>query len=254
MDNDNTHTQVTSSYSHLDCAGKSDDALQQLIYSLSHDLSAPLRQVSGFSEMLKSTYTNELDDKAVKWFSFVIEGSEKMHSMLDALLIYSRIWTQDSVFEEIDLKSLIESEWARLAVSFRDRDRERSLHIDDNMPSIIGIRAQWSQLIFHLLSNCLNYTPRDYELVIEVKLLQDGENIGIAFDDNGKGIDARKHDRYRQLFARGVSDKECAGLGMGLAYVSRIIERHGGELVLDTSANGGLSAQCWLKSEYKVAK
>ncbi len=199
--------------------------LESFAYSVSHDLRAPLRHISGFASVLQERTDARFDDTARQQLEKIMASAEKMGKMIDDLLSFSRAGRTELMLAPVDMNLLFQE--AR-----RDVDEDyRSPLIDwqiGSLPQVQGDVTTLRQVVINLLDNAAKYSAKEKEPRIEVDAHQlDGE-IVFRIRDNGVGFDPAYAEKLFNVFQRLHRDDEFSGTGIGLASVRRIMLRHGG--------------------------
>jgi len=210
--------------------------LEAFSYSVSHDLKAPLRIIEGFSRALEEDYGDQLDETAQDYLTRVRVGSFKMSQLITNLLQLSKVTRQELSKEKIDFSKLTN----KIAKSIIDQDNERTTHISiqENMTAM-GDTNLVEILLDNLIGNAWKYSRKNPEARIEVGMREHlGTNIYYV-RDFGSGFDMKYADQLFKPFNRLHSPEEFEGTGIGLATVSRIIERHHGKVWAESDPNTG---------------
>jgi light-regulated signal transduction histidine kinase (bacteriophytochrome) len=196
-------------------------------YSVSHDLRAPLRIIDGFTEALAEDYRDKLDDQALEYLRQIRDSTQSMEQLINALLDLSRVTTAPLRRETVDLSEMAQSIANDLEQSDPSRDVEFSIERDltaDGDPALLRIALE------HLLRNSWKFTRGHPAAKIEVRReLRDGQTVFLVRDD-GAGFDQAYAARMFTPFQRFHSAAEFEGMGIGLAMVQRIMQRHGGKV------------------------
>jgi signal transduction histidine kinase len=210
---------------------------ESFIYSVSHDLRAPLRVVDGFARILKEDYGRFLDRIGNDHLDRVLAASARMNSMIDALLALSRLQSQPLSLKPVDLSQLagfILEDLQREAP-----DRNATLRVEPGLvvlgdPTLLRIAME------NLLGNAWKYSSQSPQTQIEFRseTQADGRRI-LVVADQGAGFDMRFADRLFGVFQRLHSPKDFQGTGVGLASVRRILRRHGGDIWAESEVGKG---------------
>jgi PAS domain S-box-containing protein len=201
--------------------------LEAFSYSVSHDLRAPLRHVSGFAELLEKNASSSLDEKSRRFLRTISESAKQMGRLIDDLLAFSRVGRTELNTGRVDLRQLAEEARHELGGEAAGRDVIWKL---DSLPEVRGDRALLRLVVVNLLSNAFKYTRPRSRAEIEVGSLPDdgGEEVTVYVRDNGVGFEMQYVDRLFGVFQRLHRAEEFEGTGIGLANVRRIVHRHGG--------------------------
>ena len=218
----------------LEDANKS---LESFSYSVSHDLRAPLRAVSGFSQIMARRHRDALNDEGQRYLDNIVVASDRMGRLIDDLLNYSKLGRRAIVMQQVPLQEVI----AHLSGGILDR-----LHaahgILDVAPDLPVVRGDWSllsQLFGNLLENATTYHRRDAAPRVTVRWTREAGYVQVSVADNGIGIPPEHHTRIFAAFQRLHSDEEYPGTGIGLAVVSKSAELLGGHVSLVSTVGAG---------------
>ena len=214
---------------------ESNERLEQFAYAASHDLQEPLRMISSYLQLVERRYGDVLDDDGSEFLEFAVDGADRMRSMIDGLLQYSRVGTQGVEFEPVELGAVLEDAQRNLQVKIEERDAEVSV---EQLPRVEGDAGQLRQLFQNLLSNAIEYSG-DEPPRVQITAERNGSTWTVAVSDDGIGIAADDQDRIFEIFQRLHSHEHHSGTGIGLALCQRIVERHGGELWVDSELGEG---------------
>ncbi|SDJ88841.1 sensor histidine kinase [Natronorubrum texcoconense] len=214
---------------------ESNERLEQFAYVASHDLKEPLRMVSSYLQLVDSRYADELDEEGEEFLEYAVDGAERMREMIDDLLEYSRIETRGEPFEPVDLGGVMDD--VRKNLELRLEETDADLEVED-LPRVEGDASQLQQLFQNLLSNAVAYSGEEPPRVT-VTAERDGDEWIVSVSDEGIGIDSADQKRIFRIFQRLHSHEEYEGTGIGLALCQRIVERHGGDIWVDSEPDEG---------------
>ncbi|SDL04612.1 PAS domain S-box protein [Natronorubrum texcoconense] len=212
----------------------SNERLEQFAYAASHDLQEPLRMVSSYLQLVERRYGDDLDDDGEEFLAFAIDGADRMREMIDGLLAYSRVDTQGDPLEPIDLETVVADALEDLQLRI---DEERAEITVESLPRVRGDANQLRQVFQNLLSNALEYS--DDEPRVRIESERNGGMWTVSVSDDGIGMDPAETHRIFEVFQRLHSRDEHPGTGIGLALCQRILERHGGEIRVDSTPGEG---------------
>jgi PAS domain S-box-containing protein len=211
--------------------------LDSFAYAVSHDLRAPLRAMSGFSQALAQDYGSQLQGDAKVYLEQIDLASHKMSDLIDGLLVLSRSTRGELQYDTLDISAMAE----HMLAEMRQINPERTVSVQVEA----GLQAQGDtrmiELVLHnLLSNAWKYTGRAQAANIRVYTeMRDGvKHFCVA--DNGAGFDMAHANRLFKPFQRLHRQEEFPGIGIGLATVQRIVHRHGG--IIEASGAPGKGA------------
>lgn len=201
--------------------------LESFIYSISHDLRAPLRSMGGFARILVEDYHKSLDEQGRDYLGRIINGSEKMTLLIDDLLHLSKISREELSRTKVDMSGFA----ASIIAGLREADPQRSVEVDiaGDLTAFADPRLM-EIVLLNLLANAWKFTSRTAEARIEFGAIEkDGKTV-FYVRDNGAGFDPQYADKMFSPFQRLHSDSEYEGTGIGLTIVERIVHRHGGRV------------------------
>ena len=214
---------------------ESNERLEQFAYAASHDLQEPLRMVSSYLRLIERRYADELDDDGREFIEFAVDGADRMREMIDALLQYSRVDTRGDPFEPVDLTAVFADVREDLRMKLAEHDAELTV---EELPTVEGDGGQLRQLFQNLLENAVEYSG-DAPPRVHVSAERRGDEWRLAVSDEGIGIDPDDADRVFEVFQSLHTNDEHEGTGIGLALCERIVERHGGEIRVDSTPGEG---------------
>ena len=230
-----TLTDITERRRYQKQLEESNERLEQFAYAASHDLQEPLRMVSSYLSLVERRYGDELDADAQEFLEFAVDGADRMRDMIDGLLEYSRVETRGDPFEPVDLDDVL----ADVREDVKMRIEETGAEITSaDLPTVQGDVTQLRQVFQNLLRNALEYSG-DGPPRVHVDSERDGDEWVVAVEDEGIGIDPADADRVFEVFQRLHSREEHEGTGIGLALCRRIVERHGGEIWVESTPGEG---------------
>ncbi|OVE82910.1 sensor histidine kinase [Natronolimnobius baerhuensis] len=213
----------------------SNERLEEFAYAVSHDLQEPLRMITSYLQLLEQRYEDDLDDEGEEFIEFAVDGAERMRSMIDGLLDYSRVQTQGDPFDTVDLDDVLDD----VLTDLQFRVEESNAEIErEPLPTVEGDRSQLRQVFQNLLTNAIDYSGEDPPRIY-ISAERDGPAWTISVSDNGIGIDPSDAERIFGIFERLHSIDEHTGSGIGLAVCKRIIERHDGTIWVDSEPGSG---------------
>jgi PAS domain S-box-containing protein len=213
---------------------RSNNELQKFAYIASHDLQEPLRMVTSFTQLLSKQYGNQLDSTAREYISFATDGAKRMYELLNGLLDYSRVNSRGKSFQHVNLSNVIESTMENLSLVIKERN---AIIKTGEMPVVLADRNQMIQLFQNLLANGLKFSKGQPRITIS-SCTRNKKHI-FSVKDEGIGIDPKDYDRIFEIFKRLHSRDEYEGTGVGLAICKKIIERHGGNIWVESTPGMG---------------
>ncbi len=217
-----------------DALRRSNRDLQQFAYVASHDLSEPLRVMTGYVQLLQKRYADQLDDKAARWIQHVVDGSQRMRTLIDDLLEYSRFLRSDRAPVPVDLHEAATAAAGAAALQTPDA------HVRvDPLPPVLADRASVESLLANLIGNSLKFARPDTPPTVHLSGQRDRGMVRLTVDDAGIGIEPRYRERVFSMFQRLHAREDYFGTGIGLAIVQQVAEVHGGRAWIEDSPLGG---------------
>ncbi|MFW6358066.1 MAG: ATP-binding protein [Chroococcales cyanobacterium] len=214
---------------------RSNSELEKFAYVTSHDLQEPLNLVASYVQLLEMRYEDQLDQDAKEFINFAVEGVNHMQTLIDDLLAYSRVGTRGKEFTETDVEATLK----RACTNLQQRILATGAEIThDSLPTVMGDSIQLTQLFQNFIGNAIkfhNHSPPKIHIGVERKR----KEWLFCVQDNGIGIDPQFSDRIFVIFQRLHTREEYPGTGIGLAICKKIIERHGGEIWVESELGKG---------------
>ncbi len=215
---------------------RSNRELEQFAYVASHDLQEPLRKVASFCQMLESRYAGQLDDRGHQYIAFAVDGAKRMQLLINELLTFSRVGQAGTVRAPVNLNTVAFEAKDRLDATIADTDAEV---IIGDLPTVDGDATLLTQLFQNLIANSIKFRRLDDHPVISLTA-EHGDGIwNFACQDNGIGIAPAHADRVFVIFQRLHPRDAYPGTGIGLALCRKIVDFHGGQIWVDTTAQTG---------------
>jgi light-regulated signal transduction histidine kinase (bacteriophytochrome) len=218
--------------------------LEAFSYSVSHDLRAPLRAVDGFSQAVLEDYGPQLPEEGRRDLQTIREGAQRMGTLIDDLLTFSRLSRTPLKKQTVDTGTLVRNVLEGL--NSQREGREVEIRIGD-LPKSQGDPALLNQVWVNLLSNALKYSRQRNPALIEIGCKREKDETVFFVRDNGAGFDMRYVNKLFGVFQRLHRADQFEGTGVGLAIVQRIIHRHGGRIWADAALNRGATFYFTLK-------
>ncbi len=210
--------------------------LEAFSYSVSHDLRAPLRAINGFARILNDDFSAELSPIARGFLQKIRAAGDKMSTLIDGLLAFSRVGRSALRKQTVDLNEVAQSILENLTPELADRPIE---WVRSELPPAQADPVLIQQVYANLIGNAVKYTGKRNAARIEIgSFNKNGEKIYFV-RDNGAGFDMKYADKLFGVFQRLHSDTDFEGTGVGLATVQRIIHRHGGRIWAEAEPDKG---------------
>jgi len=220
---------------HREALEKSNESLREFAYIASHDLQEPLRMVSSYVDLLDQEYGDQFDEEAEEYMEYAVSGARRMQRMINSLLEYSRVHTDAAEFHETDANDVFETSRQDLELLIDDHDAEISV---DPLPTVCADPDQLGQVFQNLVKNAIEHASDEGTPRIEVTATERADADEFAVSDNGPGVPADEQDDIFNIFTKGgASDGENTGIG--LAITRRIVQRHGGDIWVESEPGAG---------------
>lgn len=215
----------------------SNTELEQFATIASHDLQAPLRKVILFSEFLRSSLGETLNDESRDYMDRIENATRKMQTLITDLLALSRVNRKGKPFMPVNLREVAEGVISDLEAVIHETHGQV---IIGDMITIDADGLQMRQVLQNLIGNALKFHRPNVPPVVEISVVQlPGQWCQIQVKDNGIGFDEKYLDRIFTVFERLHGEHEYGGTGMGLAIVKKIVERHHGKATAESEPGKG---------------
>jgi chemotaxis family two-component system sensor kinase Cph1 len=213
----------------------SNSELQQFAYVSSHDLKEPLRMITSFLQLLQKRYADELDEDANDFINYAVEGAKRMDMMINDLLEYSKIESQEREFKYIQSEKILETVLINLNPLINDTN---AIITHDQLPLIYTNDQLMIQLFQNLIANAIKYHS---EKIPEIHISANKSDNKYIFTlkDNGIGIKPKHLERIFTIFQRLHTREEYEGSGIGLAISKKIIQKHRGKIWAESELGKG---------------
>lgn len=212
--------------------------LESFAYSVSHDLRAPLRAVSGFAHKLSRLYDDQLDDEGRRIIGVINDNTLKMSQLIDDLLAFSRIGRSMLTKSDIDITAMALAIADELAAT--NPNPALDFHIA-TVPKAMGDQRLLRQALYNLFENAVKYSSIREKPRIELSFEEYKGEKAYCIKDNGVGFDMKYAEHLFEVFHRLHNDSEFAGTGVGLAIVKLVLQRHNGKIWAQAEKDVGAS-------------
>ncbi len=220
----------------VESAERANAELEAFSYSVAHDLRAPLRGMNGFSRLLLERYSSQFDEEGRDWLQEILENSQKMGLLIDALLSLARVSRSEIRRELVDLSQLAQNIAGELGRS--EPERRVTWQLEPNVAAQLDSTLA-RVLLENLLGNAWKFTSKTSEPRIELGLERAPGGRTFFVRDNGAGFDMAYANKLFGPFQRLHSSSDFQGTGIGLATVQRVVHRHGGRVWAEGIVHGG---------------
>ncbi|MCW2777132.1 MAG: hypothetical protein JWN17_857 [Frankiales bacterium] len=218
--------------------GRSNRDLEQFAYVASHDLSEPLRAMTGFVQLLEKRYADVVDERGARYIFHVVDGAARMRTLIEDLLEYSRFLRADQTGCRVDTGAVARRVLAGLAVDDDGQPGGARVEVQD-LPDVWSDKGSITALLNNLIGNALKFhRPEAPAHVVVSGSTSDGW-VTLVVDDDGIGVAAEYRERVFAMFSRLHVREAYPGTGIGLAIVQQIAERSEGRAWVEQSPLGG---------------
>ena len=202
--------------------------LEAFAYSISHDLRAPLRHMSGFAELLQKNTGASLSEKSSRYLTIILDSAKRLGSLIDDLLAFSRIGRTEARKGLVSLEQLVEEALGEVRPETEGREVVWKVGA---LPAWHGDRSMLRLVLVNLIANAVKFTRTRPRAEIEIGCQEQRKNLVVVFvRDNGVGFDMKYVNKLFGVFQRLHPTESFEGTGIGLATVQRIVHRHGGRV------------------------
>jgi len=211
--------------------------LENFAYIASHDMKEPLRTIGNFTQLLKRRYKDQFDEEGKEFLEFIISGAKSMNRLINDVLSYSRVNSQEYDLEQVNLSHLLFNITNNLRETIGETGAEL---IIGEIPELIEVnKTSYTQLFQNLIVNALKFHKEGEKNIIEVGSERRENDWLFWVKDNGIGIAPEYHERIFVLFKKLHSKAEYVGTGIGLALCKKIVEKHNGEMWVESELDKG---------------
>ena len=215
--------------------------LEAFSYSISHDMRAPLRAMQGYAKALLADYKDRLDPDAMQYLDRISRSANRLDSLIQDVLAYSRVAKGEIGLHPVDLEALIED---ILSTRPEFQAPQARIVVEKPLHRVFGHEAYLTQCLTNLLGNAVKFVPAGVVPDVRVRSERLDGKVRLLFEDNGVGIDPSHHERIFQIFGQVYPEKKYGGTGIGLAIVRKAVQRMNGEVGVESGLDKG--SRFWL--------
>jgi light-regulated signal transduction histidine kinase (bacteriophytochrome) len=208
--------------------------LENFNYSVSHDLRAPLRHISGYSQIILEDFRDKLDPQCLQYMESIQGAAQKLGAMLDGLLKISRLGRQELQRQDVSLDRMVRD--VVQCHTPAGRDIEWKI---DQLPNLNCDAAMLKQVFTNLVENAVKFTQPRPRALVEIGAVEKNGIPAIFVRDNGIGFDMKYADKLFVTFQRLHGRPQIEGIAVGLAIAKQIVRRHGGRIWADSALDQG---------------
>jgi PAS domain S-box-containing protein len=217
---------------------RANEDLNQFAYSASHDLKEPLRMVSLYTQLLKRRYADQLDEEAMRFIDYSVEGAQRMDRLVSDLLAYTQIINADSPEPPVSVDTSFALRQVLLSLH-TSIEESGAVITNSELPVVHWREVHVIEVLQQLISNAINYRHDSRPPEIHVSAVRKDKVWELSVRDNGIGVDPRYHERIFGIFKRLHNNTRYKGTGIGLAICQKIVERNGGRIWLESKPEQG---------------
>jgi PAS domain S-box-containing protein len=211
--------------------------LEAFAYSISHDLRAPLRHMSGFAELLQKNAASVLNEKSLRYMGMILESAKRMGNLIDDLLAFSRIGRAETHKKIVNLDQLVQEAVSEVRQETEGRDVAWKIGA---LPTLYGDGSMLRLALVNLISNAAKFTRTRPKAEIEIGCTEEkADSVVVFVRDNGVGFNMKYANKLFGVFQRLHPPEAFEGTGIGLATVQRIVHRHGGRVWAESLVDQG---------------
>lgn len=211
--------------------------LENFAYIASHDLKTPLRSIGSFAQLLDRRVGHLFGDAEKEYMAFIKEGVGDMNQLIDNLLMYSKIDAGENLVTLLNTQHILNNVCRNLDVLINEK--QATIIIEEIPQQVKANKVELTQIFQNLIANSIKFQSIDNPPEIRIKGGEMEDHWAFQFSDNGIGIAPEYHEQIFTLFKRLHSRQAYDGSGIGLAYCKRVVEKHGGEIWLESAEGQG---------------
>lgn len=210
--------------------------LEQFAHVVSHDLQQPLQSITGFAKLIALKYQASLDETTQDYLRRIVDAGSRMQRLIQDLLTYAQVGQQSQELEWVDCNLILKQVLNNLELAISEKQVDLSY---PELPNVMGNEIYLIQLFQNLISNAIKFTHPTTTPQIKISVqAQSGEWL-FSIRDNGIGMAPENLKRIFEAFQRLHSAKQYAGTGIGLTTCKKIVEKHGGQIWVESELNVG---------------
>lgn len=229
-------------------AQASNEQLENFAYIASHDLREPLRTINNFADLLNRNYKDQLDEDGQTYLHFIVNRSQQMSYLIDDLLTYSRVNTENHNIEDVNFDEIIED--VQLSLMQVINESKAIIQTENKLKgNFKGNPVKMKQLFQNLIANAIKFRKKDVPCKIIIKATDQSEVWRFDVIDNGIGIRKEFQRQIFVLFKKLHATSSYPGTGLGLAICNKIIEQHSGNIWVDSEPNQGSTFSFTIQKE-----
>jgi light-regulated signal transduction histidine kinase (bacteriophytochrome) len=218
---------------------RSNEDLEQFAAIISHDLKAPVRNVSGFMTILMRKYGDKLDADAMSFVELSKNSSERMAKQIDDLLSYSKLGRDLPATNTVDVNEMIKT--IRMELGEKISEKNATVVVESQLPALYDIHSSMIHHVFqNLIANGIKFNTNENPR-IAISYTDHSTHHIFHIRDNGIGISEEYKQKVFQMFKRLHTEQEYEGTGIGLAVCKKIVDFYGGDIWMESQVGQGTS-------------
>jgi light-regulated signal transduction histidine kinase (bacteriophytochrome) len=222
---------------------RSNRDLEQFAYVASHDLSEPLRVITGYIGRIEHRFSSVLDERGLRYMQHIVEATVRMRALIDDLLDYSRFLRAPANTALLDTDAVLRDVLVALE---RQVEESGATVTTTGLPAVFSDRMLVESLLTNMISNACKFRSPEQPPRVDIHASQAGGWVTLVVDDNGIGIAPEYRERVFRMFQRLHVREAYPGTGIGLAIAQQIVEAHDGRIWIEDSPLGGTRFCCTL--------
>lgn len=220
---------------------------EEFAYVVSHDLAAPLRQISGFTDILLNEIGDKMNEQQAMYKDMILHAAKEAGLSLDALLEFSRLNTDEKTVETVETEKLFADILQKLSPIITAR--KANIKVGALPQSMRGDKKILTLALYHLLHNALKFHAPGNRPVIEVSAAEDDTFQTFTIRDNGTGIKPERHEQVFIILRKAHSAEDYKGRGVGLTFARKIARQHGGDVTLESEVGKGTTIHFTIRKD-----
>ncbi len=218
----------------------------EFLSTSAHELRTPLTTILmsaglALEQLERLAAQDKIDSRVVDLVSLVVEGGQRMHSLVNDLLDLTRLEQGRATFdlEDLDLREVVSASVESIAPLFDSKSQKLGVHLPEFRCGVLGDRRRLEQVVINLLSNANKYSPSGTQ--IEIRVVRSGDEYHVAVRDSGPGVPADERERIFDRFYRSSLHRtdRTASTGLGLPIARKVAEMHKGQVGVESAPGGG---------------
>lgn len=245
--------QLEQNNKQLKRAKASNEQLENFAYIASHDLREPLRTINNFADLLNRNYKHQLDEDGQTYLNFIVNRSQQMSYLIDDLLTYSRVNTENHNIEEVNFENLIED--VKMSLMRVIEESNATIKVENGLNgNFRGNPVKMKQLFQNLIANAIKFRKKDTPCEVIIKAKEELTQWRFDVIDNGIGIRKEFQRQIFVLFKKLHATSSYPGTGLGLAICKKVIEQHNGNIWVNSELNQGSQFSFTIKKELDASE